>query len=993
MTSSRLMTPRMHAAAWRRRTSGLCIILLILSSVVSAQQKRPLANADSDSWRSIQGSQLSPDGRFIAYALVPQDGDGEVVVRNLETGKEWRAPRGAAPVNPPQPAPGAEPPTGPPPGARTVFTADGHYVLFQILPAKADTDKAKREKRKPEDMPKNALGIIDATSGEVTRIEQVKSFQVPENGPAMVAFLKEPKKEEKKPDDKSGEKKPDVTAEKKDGPGDKKKEKKKEYGSELILKNLADKSERPFADVTEYTLSKDGKSLVFAVSAKNEDSNGAFVVAPGSADPPAALLAGKGKYTKPTWDDKQTQLAFLSDRDDAAAAQPKFKLYRWERAAPRQTAGPLATEIVSPTSPGFPEGRVISDKGALTFSLDGGRLFFGTAPPPPPEKDDEENPDDKVLVDLWHWKDDYIQPMQRIRAEQEKNRSYRAVYHVAEKRFVQLADAGLRDIVPAPDGRWAFGLDDRAYRIAIGYDDDANSSDVYLVNTAGGARKALLKKQHYPLVWSPAGHYALFYDGKDWNSVSIPDGKVTNLTAKLGVRFFSEDHDSPSEPPSYGNAGWTADEKSVLVYDRYDVWQIAPDGSSARNLTDGAGRKEKTAFRYVKLDSQEKAIDPAKPLLLRAENEWTRDTGFYRVRIGGGPPEKLMMAAKDFSPPLKAKNAEVFALTASTFDEFPDLLVTDASFGAFRKVSDANPQKAGLLWGSSELVRFKNADGVPLSAMLIKPANFDPSKKYPMIVYIYEKLSENVHRFVDPRPSHNINASYYASNGYLILMPDIVYTIGYPGQSALKCVLPAVQAVVDKGYVNEDAIGIQGHSWGGYQIAYMVTQTRRFKAAAAGAPVSNMTSAYSGIRWGTGLPRQFQYEHTQSRIGATLYEAPMMYLENSPVFHTAGVTTPLMMIHNDNDDAVPWYQGIEYYLALRRLGKEAYLFSYNGEFHGLRRRADQKDYTIRLEQFFDHFLKGAPAPDWMQHGIPYLEREREKEKFKAAADGKEKAQN
>jgi dipeptidyl aminopeptidase/acylaminoacyl peptidase len=277
--------------------------------------------------------------------------------------------------------------------------------------------------------------------------------------------------------------------------------------------------------------------------------------------------------------------------------------------------------------------------------------------------------------------------------------------------------------------------------------------------------------------------------------------------------------------------------------------------------------------------------------------------------------------------------------------------------------------------------------------MLIKPENFDPARKYPLIVYIYETLSEGLNRFVDPRPGHSINASYYASNGYLVLMPDIVYTIGHPGQSALKCVLPAIQAVADKGFVDEGAIGIQGHSWGGYQISYMITQTTRFKAASAGAPVANMTSAYSGIRWGTGLPRQFQYERTQSRIGGNLWEATMLFIENSPVFRADRVQTPLLMLHNDNDDAVPWYQGIEYYLALRRLGKEVYLFNYNGEPHGLRKRVNQKDYTMRLQQFFDHYLKGAPRPEWMEKGIPFLEREREKEKYRVTTEVKEKAGN
>jgi dipeptidyl aminopeptidase/acylaminoacyl peptidase len=279
------------------------------------------------------------------------------------------------------------------------------------------------------------------------------------------------------------------------------------------------------------------------------------------------------------------------------------------------------------------------------------------------------------------------------------------------------------------------------------------------------------------------------------------------------------------------------------------------------------------------------------------------------------------------------------------------------------------------VWGTGELLPFRNADGVPLKAALFKPEDFDPKKKYPLLVYIYERLSQNVHSFVEPRPGHSINFSYYVSNGYLVLTPDIVYTAGQPGQSALKCVLSAIDALVERGVVDESRIGIQGHSWGGYQIAYMLTQTNRFRAAEAGAPVGNMTSAYSGIRWGTGLPRQFQYEQTQSRIGRPLYEAPHKYLENSPIFHIDRVKTPMLLLHNDNDDAVPWYQGIELYLALRRTGKEAYLFNYNGEFHGLRRRHNQKDFALRTQQFFDHFLKGAPKPGWMEKGVAFIDRE------------------
>jgi dipeptidyl aminopeptidase/acylaminoacyl peptidase len=987
---STLLRRSLNRIVIRKHLTLLFVLSLLVSTSVHAQQspiKRPLTHGDYDSWRAIQGQSLSRDGKFVAYALVPQDGDGEVVVRNLVTGAEWRHSRGAQLVNPPQRTPEAEPQVGPPGGpafgGKPVFTADTRFVVFQIQPTRAETERAKKEKKKPEEMPKNALGIMDLSTSDVTRIERVKSFQVPEEGKGFIAYLLETKPDEKKADEKKPDTPTALSSNRRAGA------KKKEYGADLVLRNTADKSERSFSDVVEYTISKDAKNLVFAVSSKKEETNGAYALATSSADAPVPLLAGKGKYTKLTWDDKQTQLALLSDRDDAASDQPRLKLYRWDRKSG------AAAELVSTTTQNFKPGYVISDKGPITFSLDGTRVFFGVAPPAAPEREDGEDAssDDKVSVDLWHWKDDYIQPMQKVRAEQERNRSYRAVFNIADNKYAQLGDETLQGVNPSSDGRWALGTDDRAYRILIGYDDESNSSDVAIVNTSDGTRKPVMKKHHWGFTWSPGGKYALFYDGKDWNTISIPDGKIVNLTRALPVKFWRESHDSPSTPPSYGNAGWTSDDRYVLLYDQFDIWQVAPDGSNAKTFTDGVGRKEKIQFRYVKLDPQEKGVDPAKPLLLTAENIWTRDSGFYRDRIDGRMPEKLVMAAKDFNPPSKARDADVYLLTASTFNEFPDLLVTSSTFKELTKVSDANPQKAQLLWGNSELVRFKNLDGVPLSAMLIKPENFDPNKKYPMIVYIYETLSENVHRFVDPRPGHSINASFYASNGYLVLEPDIVYTIGHPGQSALNCVLPAIQSVVDKGFVDEKAIGIQGHSWGGYQIAYMITQTTRFKAASAGAPVANMTSAYSGIRWGTGLPRQFQYEHTQSRIGANLWEAPMLYLENSPVFRADRVQTPLLMIHNDADDAVPWYQGIEYYLALRRLGKEAYLFSYNGEPHGLRKRQNQKDYTMRLQQYFDYFLKGAPEPEWMVKGIPYLQRDKEKEKYKATADMKAKAQN
>jgi dipeptidyl aminopeptidase/acylaminoacyl peptidase len=959
---------------------GLVLPLLLAGPALAEKvtAKRPLTHRDYDSWRSIQGQQLSPDGKFLAYTLAPQEGDGEVVVRNLATGAEWRfgrgsrAPqtggRGGQPAGPRTPGlrrGGAFPLAG---GGRVAFTADSRKLLFQSFPTKAERDKAKAAKAKPEDQPRNRLNLLDLASGKVTRIEGVRSFQVPEESATWVAYLREPKAA-----DRPVGRRPSTggTAPRQRGGRGNRPARQREYGTELVVRNLGDQGERTVADVLSFTFSKDGKSLVYAVSSKKEEANGVYALNLGSSAPPATVLKGKGRYTQLTWDEKQAQLAFLSDRDDAAAAQPRVKVYLWDR-----PAGKEAAALVSAATANFRKGLVISDRAPLSFSPDGGRLFFGVAPAPPPKEEASSGDgEEKVVVDLWHWKDDYIQPMQKARAGVEQSRTYRAVYHLKHKKFVQLADPEMAAVSLTADGGWALGTDDRAYRYLIGH--DTSYADYFLVNTGDGSRKPLFKKKPWALSWSPGGKYLLFFDGKHWNSLVPTNGlKVVNLTKKLGVRFDWEDWDTPNTPVSYLLAGWGQGDKFVLLYDRYDIWQVAPDGSGAKNLTNGFGRKHKVQLRYVRLDPKEKAIDATKPLLLRAENEECGDTGFYRTSAEGDDPTNLIMAAKSFSYPVKAKNADVLLFTASTFYDFPDLLITTSDFKDLKKVSDANPQKSKFVWGKAELVKFKNADGVALKGVLIKPENFDANKKYPLMVYIYEKLSRNLHRFVSPAPGTSINLSYYASNGYLVFLPDIVYTVGYPGQSALKCVLPGIQAVVDKGCVDEKAIGIQGHSWGGYQIAYMVTRTTRFKAAAAGAPVANMTSAYGGIRWGTGLPRQFQYERTQSRIGGSLWQYPMRFVENSPLFGADRVQTPLLMLHNDQDDAVPWYQGIEYFLALRRLGKEVYLFNYNGEPHGLRKRVNQKDYTVRMQQFFDHYLKKGPKPEWMKKGIPYLERDK-----------------
>lgn len=965
----------------------LLLVWLAVCIAATSAEKRSLAPSDFDGWRSLDTPIVSRNGRWLAYADMPQVADGSLVLRDLVTGRELRAAVGARPpaqFPPPRAVNPDEPP--PPREIRITLTGDNRFAVASTFPTHAAMVAARTQKKKPDEMPKNGLIMVNLTTGEAVRVPNVKNFQIPARGGAWVAYLKEavPETEAEKAaaakKAKAKTKKPAATNQTLSAAKAAKKKKPPVYGTDLVLRNLVTGAERTFPAVVEYSFSRDGNTLVYAVCSKQHPAdNGVFAFTPGSSRP-VPLLAGPGRFLKLAWDRAQTQIAFVSDHEDHAAAEPRFRAYLWKRGA--KAATPLA--LTPPT------GLFVSDKASPAFSRDGRKLYLGLAPAPVPEPDADAatDPEDKVTADLWRTADDYVQPIQEVRAIQERNRTYRGAYDLASGTYTQLADETLPTVTLSDNGNRALGYDDRAYRRREDY--DAAYADVYLVDTATGARQRVLEalrgstRGGPSLSWSPDGRWAAYFDAGHWRVLDTATGATRELTRNLPVTFTVEDHDMPEPAPSYGWGGWTSDSASFLAYDRFDVWQLFPDGRAPRNLTVGAGRKDKTVLRVQDItpreeDDEDRGLDPTQPLILKAENERTRATGFFRTTFAAAAaPQRLLWSDRYHAYVGRALEADVLLVTASRFDEFPDVYTTTSALTSLTKISTLGAQLEPFKWGRAELMDYTNAQGLPLQALVYLPADFDPAKKYPVLVYIYEKLTQTIHRFIPPAPSQNLNPPLYASNGYIVLMPDIVYREGQPGQSALDCVLPAVEALVAKGYADPVNVGIQGHSWGGYQIAYMVTQTNRFKAAAAGAPVGNMTSAYAGIRWGPGRPRMFQYEQNQSRIGRPLTDAPELYLANSPVFHIRNVQTPLLMLHNDMDDAVPWEQGIELFLALRRHDKPAWYFNYNQERHGLRRRADLKDYTLRLWQFFDHYLRGAPAPEWMEKGIPYLEREEEK---------------
>jgi len=868
-------------------------LALVLLLPLFGQSKRPVTFADYDAWNRITSSTISNDGKWVAYALQPQVGDGHVIAREIASGKEIRVAIGMQPPRTDEDGENPEERRAPARGPKVEFSADSQYLIAQTYPAKG---------RKPAG--NGGMAILSLGNRTQVVIDDVKSFSVPEDGGGVVAYLS---------------------------------------GKRLGIRPLDGSAARLFEGVSEFALSRDG---AVAVAAGEE-----FVIAIDTATGAKTVLkSGKARYARLTFDFDEQRVAFLADG-------AIYGCRRGESAASEWAKGPFA------------------DRAGLSFTRDGKILQAGLASARRTRRGEAPAAEEKAVFELWHWKDDRVQTIQKARVATEGGRATRVALHIADKKLVTLGNEDVTDFVFGEDSGVALGYGDKAYLPAREF--DGSYRDVYIVNPATGEKKLAVKKLAGMggVTLSSDGKWGVYYDKKAWWALDTATGAIKNLAP--GMSFANELSDTPQAPGSNGSAGWTRNGKSFLVYDRYDVWALSPS-ESPRNITGGAGRRTKTVFRVVRarVDRRDRGIDAAQPLLLSAVSETTRDSGFYRVPFAGGAPAKLILEARAFSTPKLAKNADVILLTASRFDQFPDLQVTDTSFAKFAAVSDANPQKKDLKWGTAELVSYRTPQGVPLQGILYKPEDFDKTKKYPMLVYIYERLSSGLHTFTDPAPSQNLNRALYVSNGYLMLYADIAYTTGYPGDSALQCVSAAVKKVVDMGIVDEKKIGIQGHSWGGYQIAYMVTRTNLFAAASPGALVANMTSAYDGIRYGPGLPRQFQYETGQSRIGGSLWQYPTRFIDNSPIFRADKVQTPLLMLHNDRDDAVPFTQGIEFFLALRRLGKEVYFFNYNGEPHGIRKRVNQRDYAIRQFEFFNHFLKGAKKPAWMERGIPYLDRDK-----------------
>ncbi len=892
-----------------------------------------------ESWKTLENVTISNNGEFIFYEINPQQGDGILCIYRVSDGFRDTIQR----------------------GYNAHFVGYTPFLAGKIKPPYLLTRAAKKEKMKKDEMPKDSLFIYNLQKEKVEKIADVTSFKIGKEEGNWIVYHHYPRKEEK-----------DTTQEK---------ETRNQFASiaskfnlaDLVLFNPSENRSIRFENVASYEIGKMGDLIVFQQIAEDTLINSVVYAFDTKDENSSVIFNELGFIERITVSDTGSKTAFLHHSDSAAVSG--YNLHYWEK--------DFKNSIILIDSTGLinHDGMGVSKYGKLFFSGKGDRLFFGRKEIPEEVPEDTLLDSEKPSVDVWSWTDQLLQPMQKKQLKKDKEKTFLTYINLKNNNIITLENEEVDEVRTMPDanGDYMLGLDFGKYDTALSWE-GVRYSDIWLIRAETGERKMIRERHPSRVYLSPLGKYIVYYDPdrRQWYSYENSSGNILSLTENIPNPFYDEETDIPTWPQPYGLEGFTRKDEFVLIRDRYDLWKIDPSGKiEPENLTRGFGRNNQLRLRLIKFDPEEEFMDLEQAMYFFAQDEETKETGIGRVFPEIQSVPKMLVYGNHFYSNLeKARDKPVFLYTMSDFQSYGNLHLAGQMLSDPKQISDVNPQAENYLWGKVELVSWRSFDGKNLQGLLYTPENLDPDKKYPMLVYFYEQSSDRLYQHTIPSPSRSIiNIPWCTSNGYLVFVPDIVYREGFPGQSAYDAIVSGTQSLLERySFVDEDKIGLQGQSWGGYQVAWLVTRTNMFRAAMAGAPVSNMTSAYGGIRWGTGMSRMFQYERTQSRIGGTLWDRKDLYIENSPLFRVPSVETPLLIMHNDNDGAVPWYQGIEFFVALRRLGKPAWMLTYNNEEHNLRKWPNRIDLSIRMMQFFDHYLKDEPMPDWMKNGIPQLEK-------------------
>jgi dipeptidyl aminopeptidase/acylaminoacyl peptidase len=896
----------------RLRIYAVAGVLAATLTATAQQTPRAMTVEDLAAWERITEKRISDDGRWVAVKTEPWRGDAKVSAYN-QKGDEIVS------ISP---------------AGRGELSAS-HYLVATGTASLAETEALKLKKTRPKDMPLDKLIIYNLKDRREETIDSVASYKLSEEAD-FIAYQS--------------------------GMG---------RDSALYVRSLDGTQTARFSMVNQYIFTKRNSVVYFVTKDTTALRPGLYAFRPGRDAAPAALFEGEGVFKQLAADEEGGRVAFLYCPDRKATATD-FAIYLAEGTK-------QAVKIADRTASFVPAGWVISENGRVRFTRHSARIFFGIAPEPR-QKDTTILAENRPEVHIWNWDEDTQYTVQDYNRAADLKQTYTVTYNIAAGNFVQLTTPETDTFLPAEDdaATRAILTVSKPYATETMWE-GAGREDIYLIDLLTGAKTAVKTGLVARVRLSPGGKYAYWYSVRDssWYTWSVAEGREHRLTKPSTFVAWNEDHDTPSHPQSYGTAGWTAADEAILLYDRYDIWRFSPQSASPPvNLTRN-GREKGIAYRYAALDREETWIDTASPRLLTGFNHTTKGYGYYEANLSRSEaPAPLLAGNYLLTTPIKAKKSGTVIYTVENFATYPDIHLSDLTFRRSTQLTHGAGQQDAFVWGTAELVSWTSLDGKTLEGVVYKPAGFDPARKYPLMVNFYERNAETYHSYRMPEPHRSsVDYHFYNSNGYIVFNPDIIYEDGYPGESCYKAVMSGVTALVARGYIDEKAIGAQGHSWGGYQDAYLATHTNLFAAIESGAPVVNMFSAYGGIRWGSGLNRSFQYEHGQSRIGKSIWESPLRYLENSPLFEMDKVQTPILIMANDKDGHVPWYQGIEFFVALKRLQKPVWLLNYTGEPHWPTRMANKIDFQKRMFQFFEHYLHNQPEPVWMTKGISATDRD------------------
>ena len=936
-----------------RISSKFILIAITLFTVFTVQAKQALQFKDVFNFKAAKSTQLSENGNILALSATPYRGDAQGQVYDLTTNQVIAsATNGYAPV----------------------INKSADWVAFEIKPSLLTIEQANKKDRKKLKKSKS-LTLVQTSTAKQVHFSDVIDFQLSHDG-HWLAYRHKNKIEKNgaKVLDKHETEAAKTSQEAKELLADK-----SDKAYPLFIVNLTNEKQFIFDSVVNYNISPNSTFLAFNQVFEDLNKNNISIADLANNNTLTVIADEPGIHANQmTWHPTQDILAFSAGNyNNQDTRRRPYHLYLWEVSQPQLTE-------ISPVNSVWYIGKTAK----LTWSEQGQRLYYQSKPvlKDKAKKDTIKSEADLFNYDiirqqrqlaLWHPNDDYIKPREKVLWHREnKERHYQAVYHLASQNNVQLNSPSFEKLYFHTEKKALLARNSKPYLQQASYQD--NYADYYAIDTVTGTHKLVQTKAFSRPSLSPNGKYAVYLLEGDIVLKNLENDKVTRLVSSKDLRFSDDKHDYPRPDEGYGIAGWMQDESAVLVYSKHDIWSFNTTTFKGMRLTQGA--KSNIRYRVKWLDKKKTAFTATDKLYLHAKNLIDKQTGIAQFSLAEGKLTQLASGEVRYSLIKKAKHSDTLLFTKQDYHTFPDIWQTNNSFKQVQKITQLNPQTSDFTWGEKpELISYKGWNGEELQGTLIKPAGYQKGDKVPVLIYFYRYMSHRHYNFPDMKLNHRPNLPMFTSNGYAVFLPDIRFEIGYPGLSSTKTMINAAKKLIDLGVAHPDKIGLQGHSWAGYQSAFMITQTDMFKAVVSGAPVSNMTSAYGGIRLKSGKTRQFQYETGQSRLGKSLFEAPELYIENSPLFYADKVNTPILIMFGDRDDAVPWHEGVQYYLALQRAGKDAMFLQYHDEPHHLKQFANQLDFSIRSMEYFEHHLKGKPKAEWMLEGEAYQNEEKKAE--------------